>query len=177
VVCLEPSEAYAARLRELAAVHLNVRVVESTLDAYTPDPHAGFDTVVCANVLEHIPEDGEAVRKMIASLVPGGRLLLYVPAGSWAFGTVDRHLGHCRRYGARQIRALAREAGVRLQRLHHVNAIGLLGWWWAGKVARDTRIRPEKARFVDRLVPYLSAVERIVRPPFGQSIFAVIARP
>lgn len=38
-----------------------------------------FDSCLCSEVLEHIPEDGEAVAELARVLRPGGRLLLSVP--------------------------------------------------------------------------------------------------
>ena len=50
--------------------------------AFDPAPFAakGIDTIVCLNVLEHVEDDREALRRLHAALVPGGRLLLLVPA-------------------------------------------------------------------------------------------------
>ena len=35
----------------------------------------------------------------------------------------------------------------------------------------------ENAHLMDHLVPYISAIERLARPPFGQSLVAVMVRP
>jgi len=42
------------------------------------------DVVTCISVLEHIPEDRDAVRKMWSLLKPGGRLVLTVPCAAVA---------------------------------------------------------------------------------------------
>jgi hypothetical protein len=127
-------------------------------------------------VLEHIRDDVAGLKSMLANLAPGGALLLYVPACPFAFGTLDASLGHYRRYSKRSLRRLAAANGASLRLCRFVNMPGIFGWFWASRVSRDTRIEPRKARFVDRLAPYISAFERIIPPPIGQSLFAVIVK-
>ncbi len=176
VRCLEPDEDYVRQLEQMAGVHRNLAVVRGSVEQM---PGLGvepgsFDTVLCVNVLEHIKDDADAVRRMQQMLRPGGRLLLYVPAGRWAYGKMDEAMGHCRRYARGDIARLARETGARIRICRYVNFIGLWGWWWAGRVRKETYIDPAKAVWVDRLVPYISAVERLLPPPVGQSLFAVL---
>jgi SAM-dependent methyltransferase len=178
VVCLEPDPAYAAALRDLAAMHRNIQVLGTGLaeDGAAAVPGATFDTVLCVNVLEHIRDDVAGLKSLLANLAPGGALLLYVPACPFAFGTLDASLGHYRRYSKRSLRRLAAANGASLRLCRFVNMPGIFGWFWASRVSRDTRIEPRKARFVDRLAPYISAFERIIPPPIGQSLFAVIVK-
>jgi len=47
-----------------------------------PFDAASFDVVTCMSVLEHIPEDSQAIQKMWKLLKPRGRLLLTVPCAA-----------------------------------------------------------------------------------------------
>lgn len=179
VLCIEPEEEYCEVLRHMAAIHANLTVCPGHLQACASKPGVAgaFDTVVCVNVLEHIEDDIQALREMTGFLQDGGRVLLYVPAAPWAYGRLDAELGHFRRYSKRRIRRLARECGLILRQCQYVNFIGAFGWWWHSRVLRREVISPESARFVDRLVPYLSALERLVPLWTGQSLFAVLQKP
>lgn len=176
VLCVEPEEEYCSALRQLAAVHLNVEIFKGGLAecARVSGLARTFDTVVCVNVLEHIEHDAEAVGLMRSLLKKGGRILLYVPAAPWAFGELDRCLGHYRRYSKRMVRALALASGMELERCIYVNFAGSFGWFLHARVFSRKVIEPKSARIVDRLVPFISAVERLLPPITGQSIFAVL---
>lgn len=178
VVCLEPDAGYATALRHLSSVHHNLLVVQAGIhdEETVPFRDGTFDTVLCVNVLEHIEDDADAVRLMMSCLRTGGRLLLYVPACPFVFGALDAGLGHFRRYSRRALRLLAKTGGGKMESCRFVNMPGLFGWFWASRVSRDTHIEPRKARFVDRLAPYLSAAERLIPPPIGQSLLAVIEK-
>lgn len=56
----------------------------STLISDVPFTPASFDVVSCVSVLEHIPNDSEAVAKMWSLVKPGGKLLISVPCASEA---------------------------------------------------------------------------------------------
>jgi SAM-dependent methyltransferase len=178
VVCLEPEPRYNHALQKLAAVHRNIEVVHADIQGSGAEPfrNGTFDTVLCINVLEHIKDDTEAVRHMLSCLRPDGKMLLYVPACPSAFGVLDASLGHFRRYSRSALRRITKAAGGQLLSSRFVNMPGYFGWLWASRISRDTLIKPQKARFVDRLAPYISAVERIIPPPIGQSLLAVIAK-
>ncbi|NNC81495.1 MAG: class I SAM-dependent methyltransferase [Acidimicrobiales bacterium] len=56
------------------------RFIDSTVDAcHLPFPDSAFDLIVQFHVLEHIPDDGAAIREMARVLKPGGLCLVQVP--------------------------------------------------------------------------------------------------
>lgn len=56
----------------------------STLISDVPFESESFDVVTCISVLEHIPNDSEAVSKMWSLVKPGGKLLISVPCSKEA---------------------------------------------------------------------------------------------
>jgi hypothetical protein len=128
------------------------------------------------NVLEHIEQDLEAVRFMGSRVRRGGVVVLYVPAVQWAYGELDRHLGHYRRYTRGALRQLAQQSELSVVNMSYVNFLGLWGWWWSGRILKEALIDPEKARLMDRMVPYVSALERVLPVPLGQSLLAVMKK-
>src|SRR5579862_6502560 len=74
-----------------------------------------FDTVVCLNVVEHVEDDVGALRNIWNALEPGGRAVILVPSGPNLYGSLDKVLGHCRRYTTEQLVAVSREAGFHVE--------------------------------------------------------------
>ncbi len=76
------------------------------------------------------------------------------------------------------MRTLAQRAGLSVKRLHYFNALGFCGWWVNARILRLEEQSPRQIAFFDRwLVPGQSRLERLLPPPFGQSLFAVLRKP
>jgi SAM-dependent methyltransferase len=71
----------------------------ATLRWKSPEPLAQrFDLAVLADVLEHIPDDAAAVEWLSRHLVPGGYVLITVPAHNFFWTEMDDVVHHFRRY-------------------------------------------------------------------------------
>lgn len=135
------------------------------------------DTVVCINILEHVLDDAQALRNMHKLLLPGGKLVLYVPALTQLFGSLDLALDHHRRYSKRQVRALAARAGFVECRMHFVNGLGIAGWWLNSRWLRRQNFSQRQIAVYDRIIPLLKQLERWIIPPLGQSLLYVGQKP
>ena len=136
------------------------------------------DTVLAVNVLEHIVDDAGALRRMAASVVPGGNIVLFVPAYPSLYGPHDRAAGHVRRYVPKTLRAAVVKAGLRVEVLRPVNFLGGIAWWVAVRVGGCSSPRSSLVGLYDRLVvPVVRFMEARWRPPFGQSILCVARVP
>lgn len=169
---------YRTILQQRFLGHPGLRVEELTL----PDGNAadrfgtlGLETVVALNVIEHIEEDVAAMRSMRDMLAPGGRAIVLVPALRWLYGSLDRELGHARRYTRRELRTHMEQAGLRVEHLFYFNLVGTIGWFVNARVRKVPRIPLDQLRIFDSLVPLLR-LEDAVPLPFGQSLIAVGVR-
>lgn len=172
------SEADPDRLADLRARFDGDPVVRVRELAVPVTETASHSAVVACNVLEHIPDDVAALRAFAGLVRPGGVVVLLVPAFPSAMSRFDLAIGHQRRYRARSLRAAVEAAGLQVERLHHVNAVGLLAWYVVVKVLGR---RPSPGALLtafDRLVvPVLRRLESRRPPPFGQSLLVVARRP
>ncbi len=133
-----------------------------------------YSAAVSYNVLEHIEDHVGALKSISKLVVPGGAIVLIVPAFMFAMSPVDIATGHVRRYTKKTMRAALTEAGLEVERVQYANALGLIGYYMATSVFKLTPKEGAMVKVYDRLVlPVTKAVESIVRPPFGQSVFAV----
>ena len=134
-----------------------------------------FDTVTCINVLEHTADDEGALKRAWHLLQPGGRVIVYVPAGKRLYGSLDKGLGHQRRYEKDELIAKLRGAGFELERIAYQNRIGKLAWSVNSMFGRASLPSGQSLIF-DRLVPLFRAFEGD-NPSSGLSLIAVARKP
>ena len=173
LVLTDTREEYLSRLRRRFAGQAHISVAR----LYLPDDDravAGqrFDTIICLNVLEHIDDDGAALHAIRRLLAPGGRLVLLVPALPALYGTIDRALGHHRRYKRAGLADLLRATGLKPVHIEYFNIAGIPGWWLAGRVLRRELIPGGSLKLYDALVP-LFRLERFIPWRVGQSLIAI----
>jgi hypothetical protein len=176
-VLVEPARNLYARLATRFAGQSNVRVVGDTLQGAMAQgslPLAAYDSVVLINVLEHVKEDVELLRAARTLLRDGGALLLFVPALPWLFGSLDRLVGHERRYTASSLEAVVARAGFRLESTRYVDILGVLPWFVTGRVLRARRFDEMSARIYDRVVvPLGRLLEQRLSPRWGKNLSCV----
>lgn len=176
IVSIEPNEYCHRQLLEKTKGVTNLtahRATVESLDAVIPAGET-FDAIVLMNVLEHIQDDRAVLAILMKRLAPGGRLVVLVPAGPWAWGSTDDRLGHYRRYAKGYARTLYGGLGLEIEHMRYYNFIGIWAWWWNAKCIRAQTQSDAQISFFDRfLVPVISRVEKFIRPPVGQSILIV----
>jgi 2-polyprenyl-3-methyl-5-hydroxy-6-metoxy-1,4-benzoquinol methylase len=176
VVAIEPNRYCAERTREVLGNHPRFTMHERLLeecDRTELESHR-FDTVYCSNVLEHIKDDVAALRTFRDVIVPGGKVLIFVPAIPAAYGPLDAELGHHRRYTKATLAKAFRDAGLPLQTLRYTNPIGLLGWMFNAHVTKSTAHSPAQVKIFDNLIaPWALPLESVIPPPIGLSLMAV----
>lgn len=145
------------------------------------DDHAGAlsaDSVVAVNVLEHVENDEEFLRLAWNVVVPGGTLLLFVPAVPAIIGTLDKAFKHFRRYTRPILKQKLEKTGWSIEKIGYMNLPGIIPWFVAGRVLRWNSISPGSARFYDRVIlPLTRRIEEMIEMPIGQSLLAVARKP
>jgi SAM-dependent methyltransferase len=175
VVALEPDPRFAEHLRRRFAQRSNIEVRQQEAAALDTLPSRA-DTILCFNVLEHGSDDVGTLASFRKALRPGGRLLLLVPAHPKLYGSLDRSLGHERRYRKKDVASLFMRAGLEVEELRLVNPLGVLGWYVSARVLRQHVIPGRSLAVFDRLVPALRRLDAL-ELPIGLSVWAVGRRP
>lgn len=136
------------------------------------------ESVVAINVLEHIADDAGALRSLADLVQPGGSIVLWVPGYQQLYGEFDRKVGHVRRYTPATLADAVRRAGLGVELVKPVNLLGGIAWWLAVRKGGAGSPNPKLVAVYDRyVVPVTRAIERVVRPPFGQSVLCVARKP
>lgn len=95
-----------------------------------------FDTIICAEVLEHIPDEKEAVKELHRVLKPGGILAVSVPRffPEWICWKISREYraaenGHIRIYQKKSLIDLVEKNGFFLNGCHYAHSLHTPYWW------------------------------------------------
>jgi SAM-dependent methyltransferase len=119
-------------------------------------PDESFDLIICSHVLEHVPNDGLAMRELCRVLKPGGAAVLQVPLSASLQHTIEdpsvteprereRRFGqydHVRIYGADYTERL-RVSGFKVEIFDPLRA-------WDPQVVDELKLNPRERIFVGR---------------------------
>lgn len=135
-----------------------------------------FDVVVCLNVVEHIKDDGKALKNLHDLLKAKGNLILIVPSHQSLFGEVDSSIGHFRRYDKKKLIKVLEKLGFKILKQRRLNFLGAMGWFVAGKLLKQKTIKKGNVKIFNIISPLFLFLERFFEPPLGTSVFIVARR-
>jgi SAM-dependent methyltransferase len=84
------------------------------------------DYIYSSNVLEHIHNDIDAIKKIYDVLSPGGKIGIYVPALPFLFSDLDRQAGHYRRYRKSELISKFEDCNFKVDMCFYSDSIGVL---------------------------------------------------
>jgi SAM-dependent methyltransferase len=173
VTALEPVGAYVDRISARFDGDSRLTCVQADLSDPTLPSSLGrrFDSVLCINVLEHIEDDLAALRNIRLALKPGGTIGILVPAHRWLFNSIDRAVGHYRRYTRREIVGKIEQSGLVCDADFYVHFFAMLGWFVSGTILRRPYPPLGAQKVYDRLTPIFQWIETaIIRRRLGGSL-------
>jgi glycosyltransferase involved in cell wall biosynthesis len=178
IVATDKETAYVDRLRNRFRRKPGIVIERLDLDSDSALELAryDFDTVTCINVLEHTNDDVASLRRVHELLQPGGRIVVYVPAGKALFGSLDKGVGHQRRYERDEITNKLKEARFEIEDVAYQNKVARFAWWLNSRVLRRNALPPAQSKFFDFLVPMIKKIEG-THPSSGLSLIAVARKP
>src|SRR4030095_8264051 len=149
------------------------------IDAGNPEHFAGlegqFDTALMLNVLEHVPDEQQALRNLWSALEIGGRAIILVPQHPALYGTLDIALEHRERYTEEGLEQSVRKAGFRVEKIFDFNRFSAPGWWLNGKVFRRKKFSRIQLKALDTVMPILKRIDRLW-PWGGLSLIAIAVK-
>jgi SAM-dependent methyltransferase len=88
------------------------------------DTKRDYSVIYTSNVLEHIVDDQKALIEIFNSLIPGGKLAVYVPAHDFLYTKMDEDVGHVRRYARSELKSKVIDAGFKIESLSYADSLG-----------------------------------------------------
>lgn len=170
---VEPSQNLFPHLKDRFSGRANVRILHGCLEDVATDIPP-VNSIVLVNVLEHMEHDEGFLEVAYNLLLPGGALLLLVPALPWLYGTLDEAFGHYRRYTKSSLSAKLARKGFRQVSTRYLNLVGVAAWYLTGAILRRATLRSQDVKFYDtRILPWILAFEKYWEPPIGQNLLAI----
>ena len=149
-----------------------------------PFPDASFDKIICSEVLEHIPDYGQALNEIHRILKPGGTLAVSVPRfwPEWVCWLLsdDYHNepgGHVRIFREGELKGAVESRGLSFFHRHFAHGLHSPYWWLkcaVGVKREDVKIVNLYKRFLEWDIlqaPWLTrTLEKIAGPLMGKSV-------
>jgi SAM-dependent methyltransferase len=175
---------------ELAAGAVHAATVQG--DAlHLPFPDGAFDRVVCAEVLEHLPDDVGAMRELARVLRPGGTMAVTVPRFgpeliNWALSDEYHGVpgGHVRIYRRSVLEDRLRAAGLAVKGHHHAHGLHS-PYWWLKCLVGTTNDDHRLVKLYHRLLVWdivkrpraTRWAEAVLSPLIGKSVVIYLVKP
>ncbi len=172
----DPLHLHALRNRFLRTPNVAVQNIDPENPADLATLRNSFDTVLCLNVIEYLDDPGPVLDSLSATLKPGGVLIVLVPNGATLFGSLDRRLGHKRRFDAAGARQLLESHGLSIENISTFNKAGTPPWWAYSKLFGSRNINKPVLKIFDETVWFWSRIDGLLPWP-GLSLIVVARKP
>ena len=175
---------------ELDPVESRVGAVQGDALAL-PFPDDAFDRVIASEILEHIPDDEQAMAELARVLRPGGTMAITVPrAGpefiNWSLSEEYHNVpgGHVRIYRQSQLVARLEGTGMRATGHHHAHGLHAPYWWLKCLVGTKNDTNPAVAAYhrllvwdIEKAPRVTRGAERVLNPLGGKSLVVYLVKP
>jgi SAM-dependent methyltransferase len=132
-----------------------------------------FDAVFALNVVEHIEDDILAIANCKKLLKTGGKLTILVPAYQFLFCDFDVELEHYRRYTQKSLIRIIKANDLYIHKTFYFNFIGILGWFFTGKILKKKTIPEGQMGLFNKLVPVFKLADFLTFRKIGLSVICV----
>jgi len=87
-----------------------------------------YDLIYTSNVLEHIENSKTVLLELVTKLSKGGYLAIFVPANKNIYTSLDKKLGHFRRYSINELRHKLDIPDIKIIECRYVDFLGTFAW-------------------------------------------------
>jgi glycosyltransferase involved in cell wall biosynthesis len=168
----DPLHLHALKNRFLRTPNVVVRRIDPANPADFASLDGCFDTALCLNVLEYSEDPSGVIGSLRTTLKSEGALIVLAPNCSGMFGTLDRSLGHLRRFDAAELRHILEQQGFSVEKVYSINKAGVPTWWLYSRALGLKHINKPVLKLFDQTVWFWSLIDRLLPWP-GLTLIAV----
>jgi len=169
ITCVEPDLMLAKILQQKGfKVYASIHEIENL-----------FDFMYAFNVLEHIENDTEELSVWKKKLKEDGKLLIYVPAFKVLFSSMDKKVGHFRRYTRKKLTEKTTKADLKIVKTaKYADSIGFFVTLIYKLIGdRNGTINIKSLIFYDRfLFPISRFCDTFFKKIFGKNVYIIVKK-
>lgn len=185
MVVSEPSDHFFRLLSKQSFAIPSIEFVQSESSELAAKYPEHFDTVYSVDVMEHIEDDKAYLNQCFELLKPGGACIVLVPALQYLYSSLDKSIGHYRRYDKKMVRRLVEGTGFQIEKMSYNNFVGMLASLYFIKFRKlDYQTPTNKKQFVflariysKYFIPFIRWSEKILPVPVGLNLTVVLRKP
>jgi SAM-dependent methyltransferase len=170
VICIETDPILISDLEKAG-----LKVMDS-LDAI---PDSSVDFLYSLNVLEHIAEDFGVSKLWFRKLRPGGSIVVFVPAFQFLYTSMDRKVGHERRYTRKSLNSVIMNAGFNVNKIYYADSLGILATMLYKAMDKGLgNVNLRLLKLYDSVVfPISCALDFFLNPICGKNLVVIASKP
>jgi SAM-dependent methyltransferase len=168
-ICLEPDFSLIPKSNEWPDG--NVHQVCGTSKNMKKIPY--FDTALFIDVIEHISDDADEIKRICETVKIGGSVIILAPAFNHIYSKFDKSVGHYRRYSKRSLIDILPKNLV-VKEINYVDSIGYFVSVINRFISKNSIPSFFHISFWDRvLIPISKIVDKVINYSFGKTVILV----
>ena len=124
-----------------------------------------FDTIICLNVIEHLDDDRGVLKNIADLLESNGRAIILVPRGKFLYGSLDKILGHKRRYSKKMLKELTNQSDLKLDEIIQFNSVSTIPWLLNGRLLKKRTFGLFQIFMMNLLTPIFRKIDKFLPWP------------
>ena len=165
---------------KISAVEINEmalqKLKDKNIDSYSSIEKVpkSINCIISLNVLEHIEDDDEYIKKFYKHLQVDGKLILYLPSSELIWTKLDEMVNHKRRYSKSGIIKLLQSNNFEIEKIFFVDFIGWLVLLFSKILKIKLDFDKRKIKFYDKYIfrPF-KFTDYFVKNIIGKNLFIV----
>jgi len=138
-----------------------------------------FQVIFSSNVLEHIPDDVEALKNIYSLLDQNGVFVTWVPAFECIWTKMDDRVGHLRRYKKSTLTGKLTQAGFIVEHAYYQDSLGFfLSWLFKFIGNSEGQASKGSLKLFDTCIfPLSKILDHGLRYFLGKNVVAIARKP
>ncbi len=166
--CLEPDK----KLSDQIILQEGIKKLNGTLADI--DDLNKYDCIIYIDVLEHIENDSQEIKKASHLLKENGHLIILTPAYNFLMSHFDKEIGHYRRYNKSSLNEVIKAGNLKNEKIFYLESAGIFLLLINKFITRKKYPSLTDIKIWDRwIIPVSKITDRLTGYQFGKTIVGI----